>query len=136
MASSNVAVAGEHDVLTRNEQLTREFFKAWEREDEEAIISAFSDDAVYHNIPYKPVKGAETIRKVVKKFLNGGDMTFDLLKLVVAGDTVVTERVDGWTQKGERCSLPVMGILEYNDAGKITSWREYFDVKTFEAGHA
>jgi len=28
--------------------------------------------------------------------------------------------------------LPVMGILEFDAAGKLTGWREYFDVKTFQ----
>lgn len=132
MASSALAVSGDQPTLTRNEQLTRDFFAAWERADEDAIVAAFASDAVYHNIPFKPVSGMDDIRKAVKGFLKTGEnMTFELCKLVVAGDTVVTERVDGWTHKGERKSLPVMGIVEFNKAGKISGWREYFDVKTF-----
>ena len=135
MANAALAVSGDDSILSRNEQLTRDFFDAWEREDEDTIVGAFADDAVYHNIPYKPVAGLEKIQKAVKGFLKTGEnMTFELTKLVVAGDTVVTERVDGWTNKGEQKSLPVLGILEFNDAGKISGWREYFDVKMFEGG--
>jgi limonene-1,2-epoxide hydrolase len=133
MSNSALAVAGDTEVLGRNEQLTRDFFDAWERMDEAAIVAAFAEDAVYHNIPYKPVSGLEKIQKAVKGFLKTGEnMTFKLCKLVVAGDSVVTERVDGWTHKGEQKSLPVLGILEFNEAGKISGWREYFDVKMFE----
>ncbi len=132
MASSALAVSGDQPTLTRNEQLTRDFFSAWERADENGIVAAFASDAVYHNIPFKPVSGLDNIRKAVNGFLKTGEnMTFELCKLVVAGDTVVTERVDGWTHKGERKSLPVMGILEFDKAGKISGWREYFDVKSF-----
>ena len=135
MTNTALAVAGDDSTLSRNEQLTRDFFDAWERVDEDAIIGAFADDAVYHNIPYKPVSGAEKIKKAVQGFLKTGEnMTFAISKMVIAGDSVVTERVDGWTHKGEHKSLPVLGILEFNDAGTITGWREYFDVKMFEGG--
>lgn len=133
MASTALAVAGDAASLSRHETLTRAFFQAWERYDEDAIVDAFAPDAVYHNIPYKPVSGRDNIRKAVHRFLQTGEnMTFDLRKLIIAGDSVVTERVDGWTHKGQARSLPVMGILEFDASGRITSWREYFDVKTFE----
>ncbi|MBQ0721105.1 MAG: nuclear transport factor 2 family protein [Gammaproteobacteria bacterium] len=133
MTNTALAVSGSDEILTRNEQLTRDFFAAWERADEAAITAAFAEDAIYHNIPYKPVSGSGKIQKAVKGFLKSGEnMTFELCKLVVAGNTVVTERVDGWTQKGAHKTLPVLGIIEFNNAGKISGWREYFDVKTFE----
>lgn len=132
MSNTALAVAGDPAQLARNETLTRAFFKAWERKDEDAIVDAFAADAVYHNVPFKPVSGKDAIRKAIQVFLKTGDnMTFALNKLVIAGDSVVTERVDGWIHKGVHKSLPVMGILEFNAAGKLTSWREYFDVKTF-----
>lgn len=135
MTATAKRVAGDLTLQDRNERLTRAFFKAWEQADEESIVDFFADDAIYHNMPYKPVEGIANIRKAVAGFLKTGeDMTFDLIKLVVAGDSVVTERVDGWTQKGKRKSLPVLGMLEFNDAGKLTGWREYFDVKMFEGG--
>lgn len=133
MTTSALAVSGDATTLSRNEQLTRDFFNAWEVADANAILAFFAEDAIYHNIPYKPVSGLEKIENAVKGFLKTGEnMTFELCKLVVAGDTVVTERVDGWMQKGQHKTLPVLGLLEFNDAGKITGWREYFDVKTFE----
>ncbi len=133
MTETAIAVSGDESTLTRNEQLTRDFFDAWERADEAAILAAFSDDAVYHNIPYKPVSGTEKIKRAIQGFLKTGEnMTFAISKMVVAGDSVVTERVDGWTHKGKHNSLPVLGILEFNAAGKLCGWREYFDVKTFE----
>ena len=127
MTTSALAVSGDTATLSRNEQLTRDFFSAWEAADANSILAFFAEDAIYHNIPYKPVSGLEKIEKAIKGFLKTGEnMTFELCKLVV------TERVDGWTHKGQHKTLPVLGLLEFNEAGKITGWREYFDVKTFE----
>lgn len=135
MAATPQLATAATDTTERNLQLTRAFFQSWERKDVEAIVAAFAADGVYHNIPFAPVEGRDSIRKAVEKFVAlGDDMTFELRKLVCAGDTVVTERVDGWTYKGRRHSLPVMGILEFDPAGKITGWREYFDVKMFQGG--
>ncbi|HEX4882138.1 MAG TPA: limonene-1,2-epoxide hydrolase family protein [Porticoccaceae bacterium] len=136
MSNSQIASAAT-DTANRNLDLTRAFFKAWERKDVDAIVAAFAPDGVYHNIPFKPVQGHEPIRKAVEKFVAAGDdMTFELRKVVCAGDAVVTERVDGWTHKGERRALPVMGILEFDPQGRLASWREYFDVKTFQEASA
>ena len=133
MANTALAVSGDEQILSRNEQLTRGFFAAWERADADAIVAAFAEDGIYHNVPYKPISGSEKIHRAITGILKiGENMTFDISKMVVAGDTVVTERVDGWTHEGERKGLPVLGILEFNDAGKISSLREYFDVKAFE----
>jgi limonene-1,2-epoxide hydrolase len=135
MAATSQLATTATDAAERNLQLTRAFFQAWERKDVEAIVAAFAPEGVYHNIPFEPVAGRDSIRKAVEKFVAlGDDMTFELRKVVCAGDTVVTERVDGWSHKGRRHSLPVMGILEFDAAGKITGWREYFDVKMFQGG--
>lgn len=33
------------------DKIVREFSEAWERADVDAIMEAFTEDAVYHNIP-------------------------------------------------------------------------------------
>jgi len=61
MTNTALAMSGNEPMLSRNEQLTRDFFAAWERADEAAIVGFFADDAVYHNIPFKPVSGVDSI---------------------------------------------------------------------------
>ncbi len=60
-------------------------------------------------------------------------MICDPLRVVCVGNTLVTGRIDGWTHKGERRSLPVMGILEFDVEGCLTGRREPFDLQTCEA---
>jgi limonene-1,2-epoxide hydrolase len=54
---------------------------------------------------------------------------FKLLNLFGFGNKVVTERLDcwDWDGKGFTLKLPVCGMFELNEAGKIYEWREYYD---------
>lgn len=47
------------------------------------------------------------------------------------GNAVLTERVDRFVINGKEVALPVMGIFELAN-GKITSWRDYFDLATWQ----
>jgi ketosteroid isomerase-like protein len=44
-----------------NDALVRAFMQAWERRDAEFIIDCFTDDAVYHSMPLKPIVGKAAI---------------------------------------------------------------------------
>jgi limonene-1,2-epoxide hydrolase len=116
----------EHD----NDRIVRDFCDAWTRGDLDAIMGAFADDAVYHNIPMKPVEGKEAIAKVIGGFLAGGGVTFETHHQVAGGDIVMNERTDTITNADGSKALPVMGVFELAD-GKITAWRDYFDMKSF-----
>jgi limonene-1,2-epoxide hydrolase len=91
----------------------------------------FSDDAVYHNIPLDPVTGRDAIRETVGMFLGMADKVwFDTLHIVADGPLVLTERVDHFVMGERDIALPVMGAFEVHD-GKITAWRDYFDMNQF-----
>ncbi|AIT79806.1 hypothetical protein JI59_08450 [Novosphingobium pentaromativorans US6-1] len=103
--------------------------EGWEKLDLEIIAECFSDDAVWHNMPYPPYKGREAIMGMIARFL--GDV--ETLEFIVhhsgelAPGIVVNERTDSFTMKdGRKVDLPVMGIFEVSD-GKIRHWRDYFD---------
>ena len=91
----------------------------------------FSDDAVYHNIPLDPVNGRDAIRDTIGMFLGMADKVwFETLHVVAEGPLVMTERIDHFTQGDRDITLPVMGAFEVSD-GKITAWRDYFDMNQF-----
>jgi limonene-1,2-epoxide hydrolase len=92
----------------------------------------FSDDAVYHNIPLEPVTGRDAIRDTIAMFLGMADKVwFDTLHIVADGPIVMTERIDHFVMGERDIALPVMGTFEVNDAGKISAWRDYFDMNQF-----
>ena len=120
------------------DKIVRSFCEAWGRADLETIMSAFAEDAVYHNIPMEPCKGKEAIRGFIEGFLktSPGGIGFEILNQSVAtkgaGAVVLNERVDTFTMDGQHKGIPVCGVFELNDAGQIVAWRDYFDMGAFQ----
>ena len=109
----------------------RRFCEAWGTKDLDEIIGFFSDDAVYHNIPLAPVVGPDQIRATIEGFSGGVDqIVFRVDNIAADGGTVLTERHDIFTFANGEIDLPVMGTFEVRD-GKITAWRDYFDMNQF-----
>lgn len=111
--------------------LVRGFCDAWPAGDVDALVAHFTDDATYHNIPMDAVTGKDAIRATIAGFASGNTIEFRVLHIAVAGDVVLTERVDAFTlADGRTIELPVSGTFEIRD-GKIAAWRDYFDLNMF-----
>ena len=114
-----------------DEQLVREFCAAWERRDIDELLGYFSDDAVYHNMPLDPAVGTEAIRVVLGMFVPPAEqIDWEILSIASSGNVVFTERVDRFVIGGTQIELPVAGVFEI-EGGKITAWRDYFDLQTW-----
>ena len=119
---------------TDNAEIVRNFCAEWDAPapDGETLAAYFTEDAFYHNIPMDPIRGRENIAAALGGM--AGAMTskgWDVLALVAEGDVVMTERIDKFDAGGNQVALPVMGVFEMQD-GKIASWRDYFDLATFQ----
>jgi limonene-1,2-epoxide hydrolase len=115
-------------------EVVRRFCAAWAEGDLDAIVDAFTEDAVYHNMPLDPVVGPEAIRAFIEGFLGGIEsVEFRVRNIAAERDTVLTERVDVFQAPGRRIELPVMGTFELRD-GRIAAWRDYFDLQSFMDG--
>jgi len=118
-----------------NSDIITAFMRAWEAKDTDRILSFFAPDAVYHNIPMAPLKGHDEIRKFIAPFAGAADdVAFEVLHQAESpAGVVLNERVDRFTMKtGQKIAAEVMGVFELKD-GKITAWRDYFDMKAMEA---
>jgi limonene-1,2-epoxide hydrolase len=112
-------------------ELVRRFCAVWADGDLDAIMAFFADDAVYHNIPVAPVRGRDAIRETIAGFTAGVDkLEFRVTNLAANGDVVLTERVDVFVTGDRSIELPVMGTFEVA-GGRITAWRDYFDLNQF-----
>jgi limonene-1,2-epoxide hydrolase len=114
------------------EKIVRDFCLAVPRRDAKELAGYFSDDAVYHNIPIAPVTGPAEIEKVLLQFLGpASEAEFEILALATNGNTVLTERVDRFRIGDKEIALPVMGTFEVDAQGRISAWRDYFDMNQF-----
>jgi limonene-1,2-epoxide hydrolase len=117
-------------------EVVRRFCAAWSDNAGAADLAAFfTDDAVYHNIPLAPVTGREAIANNIATFIRPGAPGIETLELRVIniaanGPVVMTERVDVFKLPNKSFELPVMGTFEVSD-GKISAWRDYFDMNQF-----
>ncbi len=119
--------------MSEEQRIVLDFIDACSANDIERILGFLDADCVYHNIPVAPVKGIEPIRKVLESFLRmAGKVDWQVRNVAVAGNgTVLTERLDRFLIGEKWVELPVMGAFEVRN-GKITAWRDYFDLNQFQ----
>jgi len=124
-------------MTTEPADLVTEFCALWANPDLETILSYFTEDAVYHNIPMAPAEGLAAIRDLLPMMLDGMEgIDFVVHRQVADGNLVMNERTDVMRRtNGGRVELPVMGTFEVRD-GRIAAWRDYFDLATVTAGLA
>jgi limonene-1,2-epoxide hydrolase len=109
-----------------------ELIDGFNKMDLDRVVACFAEGAVYHNIPMAPVTGPEAIRQTLDGFMgSASEVQWDLLHIAANAGVVLTERVDKFKIGDHWIELPVMGTFEVAD-GKITAWRDYFDLGQFQ----
>lgn len=121
-------------VAASNDRMIREFLAAWERRDTEHIVEGFADDGVYHSIPLSPIVGTVAIREFVAGFADKPPGLLEIHHQVASDTVVMNERTDHITLNGQPVSLRISGVFEIED-GRITAWREYFDMGPVRAAY-
>lgn len=111
-------------------EVVEAFLDAFVAMDFDAALPMLSDDVEYTNVPMGTVRGHEGVRQVLGPFFAPiHENEFVLLRRAANGPVVFLERLDrhrldhGWRE------LPVNSVFEVHD-GRITVWRDYFDLAT------
>ena len=116
---------------SQNEAVIRDFINAWSRRDADELVSYFTDDGTYHNMPIGPVSGKEKLHGFIQAFMKDWTHTeWDILTLIGRGDVVIAERLDRTSVGDISVDLPCCGVFQMQD-GKIKEWRDYFDLATY-----
>lgn len=115
------------------EKTVNDLFTAWTKLDLDAIMSYFAEDAVWDNVPMQPAKGKQAIRDLTAGFLKDAtSFSAKILRTAHDGNVIFNERVDSIAMKnGKKADIPVAGMFELDNNGKIKVWRDYFDLNTF-----
>jgi limonene-1,2-epoxide hydrolase len=116
------------------QQTVETFIGHWNSGDIEAMLALCAEGIVYHNIPMEPIHGTAAMRGMVEGFLaNIAACDWQTHAIAANGNTVLTERTDGFTFKsGHHAAIRVMGTFDLDADGLITGWRDYFDMAEFQ----
>lgn len=120
-----------------------DFLKAFSSTDVDRILTFFTDDAYYEDVPSVengwdvPLRGHEMIREsLVDTFQALPDLAFELVSASSAGNRMVIEWIMTGTHEGDFPGLPATGrtisirgvsLIEL-EGGKIAWDRDYYDV--------
>jgi limonene-1,2-epoxide hydrolase len=109
------------------EEVVRSYLAAWSSLDVDQIMAYFAEDATFvPGFSFPTYSGLEEIREAVEGFLKV--MTKcdnEIVHLAVAGNVVLTERVDRMIYNGQPVDFPGMGAFAVS-GDKITVLRDYF----------
>lgn len=118
--------------------VVEQFMAAMARLDYDAAMAFVSTDVEYTNMPdpSTTMRGPDGIRAALEPFF-APTITNEwvITNVAVNGPVVMMERLDRHRLPGGWAELPVVGVFEVHD-GKITRWRDYFDLATIRNGFA
>lgn len=114
--------------------VAKAFLKAMEPLDFDTALKHVAANCEYTNPPpFGTVHGSMGMRAVLEPFFSPTlENEFTVLRAAVNGHVVILERLDRHRLADKWVELPVTGVFEVHD-GKITYWRDYFDVPTLMA---
>ena len=113
------------------ENIVNEFCKAISRKNLDELLTYFSDDAVFQPMMMEPAKGKAAIRAALASFTDTAEsVQFKVLVSATVGNRVMNERADTLVRAGKKAEVPAAGVFEIKE-GKISAWRDYFDLQTF-----
>jgi limonene-1,2-epoxide hydrolase len=114
-------------------QVVTSFIEAIERKDVDAAVALAADTISYENMPISPIVGREGLKATLHAFLGAAsEVDWQVLRSVESGQVVVNERVDRFKIGDGWLELPVAGFFEVDDQDRITLWRDYFDMASYQ----
>jgi limonene-1,2-epoxide hydrolase len=92
-----------------------------------------ADDVEYDNVPIGKNLGRDALLKFLGAMMGGVDeIVFETHRQVTAGNVVMNERTDTFRIGTQWIALPVVGVFELGEDGRIALWRDYFDIGMYQ----
>jgi len=122
----------------REENIVREFLDSFIEGDVAVSVNYLAEDASYYfNAWHEPITGVETLRADFERQAAGwSGFHYDLLNIASTATVVLIERIDRGQSQGKDLAVHTVGVFEIDEAGKISSWRDYWDPKEVETQRA
>lgn len=120
--------------MTDPASVVADFIAAVEAKDIDAAVAMLTDDVSYENMPVDPIVGRDAVRATLEGFLAAAsEVDWPVHRQIVDGNVVMNERVDRFRIGDGWLELPVVGVFEVTDDGRISLWRDYFDMNSYTA---
>jgi limonene-1,2-epoxide hydrolase len=124
MSAQTTTAAGSEPAI----RVVESFFRALEAKDLDGAAALLADDVVYQNVPLPADHGKPAVLRTLQRFQRVfTDFEVQMKNIAARGGTVLTERVDILSGPVLYLDIWVCGTFEVKD-GKITLWRDYFDL--------
>lgn len=121
-----------------SEKVVKAFVDSWFKASLDETMSYLAEDVYYLNVPIpEPLKGRKKAREFLAPFFTKDPLVVpsqfrtEVKQTVSDGANVMQERTDTFKIGGKQWSVPVVGVFEVKN-GKITVWKDYFDMAQFQ----
>ena len=94
-------------------------------------VALVAEDCEYDNVPMGKVYGIDPIRERLARVIDRSDLVeWVVYRQAAEGSIVFNERLDRFQIGDKLIEIPLAGVFEVTD-GKLTLWRDYFDLPTY-----
>ncbi|MHC9293501.1 limonene-1,2-epoxide hydrolase family protein [Mycobacterium sp. LTG2003] len=106
------------------------FLNALQDQDIDTAEGTLAQNLVYQNVGFPTIYGRARVAKLFRSMQGRAGFEVKIHRIAADGASVLTERTDALVFGPVRLQFWVCGVFEVHE-GRITLWRDYFDVFDF-----
>ena len=130
MTEQTTGKAGTVSSDIDNAHTVEVLLSALQAQDIDAAGAVLDESLVYENVGFPTIRGRARAMKLFRGMEGRARFEVKTHRIAVNGSTVLTERTDALVFGPVRLQFWVCGVFEVRD-GRITLWRDYFDMFDF-----
>ena len=119
------------------DETVSEFLRRVTSGDLDGACELVTDDVEYDNVPMGKNHGPDELKAFLEPMVVDLDeVEWTVHRQAATGRVVINERTDTFRAQGAEMAIPVCGVFELTADGKISLWRDYFDMAVVNEGVA
>jgi limonene-1,2-epoxide hydrolase len=126
------------DSIAGGAKIVKAFVESWAKAPLDETVGYLAEDVHFVNVPIpEPIEGRAKAKEFLEPFFVKDSLIVpfhfqtEIKQILSHGPNVMLERVDTFNIAGKQWSIPVVGVFEVQN-GKITVWKDYFDMGQFQ----